>query len=217
MGTGDKVRHRLDQVGLSEVGYVSNPEFLAEGTAVRDFMEPDRIAIGAFEDADGDGVSSLYDPLEARVVRCDVKSAEMIKLAANAALMTRISFINEIANVCEATGADVVKVAEGVGLDHRLGPHFLRAGIGYGGSCLLGSETVLARLHGRTWLTTLQSLYDDLHGRPAQPLEALAWSPRLGRPSCPSRRSHGAPTRASWSKCGRAWAGGSPAPPTTRS
>ena len=81
----------------------------------------------------------------APIVRCDVNSAEMIKLAANAFLMTRISFINEIANVCEATGADVVKVAEGVGLDKRLGPHFLKAGIGYGGSCLRGEELVFVR------------------------------------------------------------------------
>jgi UDPglucose 6-dehydrogenase len=102
VGTGERIRHGLDERGLGEVGYVSNPEFLAEGTAVHDFMEPDRIAIGAFEDADGDAVAGLYSALEAPIVRCDVNSAEMIKLAANAALMTRISFINEIANVCEA-------------------------------------------------------------------------------------------------------------------
>jgi UDPglucose 6-dehydrogenase len=135
VGTGEKIRAGLDQRGLDHVGYVSNPEFLAEGTAVRDFMNPDRIAIGAFHAEDGEAVATLYASLDAPVVRSDVNSAEMIKLAANAFLMTRISFINEIANVCEATGADVVKVAEGVGLDHRLGPHFLRAGIGYGGSC----------------------------------------------------------------------------------
>ena len=136
VGTGEKIRHGLDERGLGDIGYVSNPEFLAEGSAVRDFMHPDRIAIGAFDEEDGDAVAGLYAALDAPVVRCDVNSAEMIKLAANAALMTRISFINEIANVCEATGADVVKVAEGVGLDRRLGPHFLRAGIGYGGSLL---------------------------------------------------------------------------------
>ena len=95
---------------------------------------PTGSSIGAFEEDDGDAVAALYAALDAPIVRCDVNSAEMIKLAANAFLMTRISFINEIANVCEATGADVVKVAEGVGLDQRLGPHFLRAGIGYGGA-----------------------------------------------------------------------------------
>ena len=134
VGTGEKVRVGLDARGLDNVGYVSNPEFLAEGRAVSDFMNPDRIVIGAYEEADGDAVEELYRDVRTEVVRCDVNSAEMIKLAANAFLMTRISFINEIANVCELTGADVTKVAEGVGLDHRLGPHFLRAGIGYGGS-----------------------------------------------------------------------------------
>ena len=146
VGTGEKIRHGLDERGLGEIGYVSNPEFLAEGSAVRDFMSPDRIAIGAFDEEDGDAVAELYGGIDAPVVRCDVNSAEMIKLAANAALMTRISFINEIANVCEATGADVVKVAEGVGLDRRLGPHFLRAGIGYGGSCFPKDSLALKQL-----------------------------------------------------------------------
>jgi UDPglucose 6-dehydrogenase len=146
VGTGEKVRAGLDQRGLGHVGYVSNPEFLAEGSAVRDFMNPDRIVVGAFESADADAVAALYDPLEATIVRSDVNSAEMIKLAANAFLMTRISFINEIANVCEATGADVVSVAEGVGLDHRLGPYFLRAGIGYGGSCFPKDSLALKQL-----------------------------------------------------------------------
>ena len=128
VGTGEKVRAALDARGLAAVGYVSNPEFTAEGTAVRDFMEPDRVVIGAFDDADGDAVEALHAGIDAPVVRADVNSAEMIKLAANAFLVTRISFINEIANVCELVGADVTSVAEGIGLDHRLGPHFLRAG-----------------------------------------------------------------------------------------
>jgi UDPglucose 6-dehydrogenase len=146
VGTGEKVRHRLDERGLRDVGYVSNPEFTAEGTAVRDFMHPDRIVIGAFDDADGDRVASLHEGIDAPVVRCDVASAEMIKLAANAALMTRISFINEIANVCEATGADVVRVAEGVGLDRRIGTSFLKAGVGFGGSCFPKDSLALKQL-----------------------------------------------------------------------
>src|SRR5215467_2611689 len=146
VGTGEKIRHGLEERGLHDIGYVSNPEFLAEGTAVRDFMQPDRIAIGAFEEEDGDAVAALYASLDAPMVRSDVNSAEMIKLAANAALMTRISFINEIANVCEATGADVVKVAEGVGYDKRIGPHFLKAGIGYGGSCFPKDSLALKQL-----------------------------------------------------------------------
>jgi len=128
------------------VGYASNPEFLAEGRAVKDFMNPDRIVVGAFEPGDAEAVAALYSVIDAPVVRSDVNSAEMIKLAANAFLMTRISFINEIANVCEATGADVVKVAEGIGLDKRLGPHFLRAGIGYGGSCFPKDSLALKQL-----------------------------------------------------------------------
>ena len=101
---------------------------------------------GSFDDADGDAVQQLHQGIEGPVVRCDVASAEMIKLAANAALMTRISFINEIANVCEATGADVVRVAEGVGLDRRIGSSFLRAGIGYGGSCFPKDSLALKQL-----------------------------------------------------------------------
>ena len=146
VGTGEKVRAALDARGLDDVGYASNPEFLSEGTAIRDFMAPDRIVIGAFDEADGDRVEELHAKLGAPVVRADVASAEMIKLAANAFLMTRISFINEIANVCEFVGADVQEVARGIGLDHRLGPHFLRAGIGYGGSCFPKDASALKQL-----------------------------------------------------------------------
>jgi UDPglucose 6-dehydrogenase len=146
VGTGRAVRHRLDDRGLTNVGYVSNPEFTAEGTAVQDFMHPDRIVIGAFDEADGDVVEKLHEGIDAPVVRCDVASAEMVKLAANAALVTRISFINEIANVCEATGADVTTVAEGIGLDRRIGASFLRAGIGYGGSCFPKDSLALKQL-----------------------------------------------------------------------
>jgi UDPglucose 6-dehydrogenase len=146
VGTGEKVRAALDARGLESVGYVSSPEFTAEGTAIRDFMQPDRIVIGAFDAEDGDVVEALHGGIDAPVVRADVNSAEMIKLAANAFLVTRISFINEIANVCELVGADVKQVAEGIGLDHRLGPHFLRAGIGWGGSCFPKDSLALKQL-----------------------------------------------------------------------
>ncbi|MDQ3866851.1 MAG: UDP-glucose/GDP-mannose dehydrogenase family protein [Actinomycetota bacterium] len=146
VGTGEKVRDELDSRGLAHVGYASNPEFLAEGTALRNFMHPDRVVVGAFTEADADLVSSLYEPLGTPILRADIASAEMIKLASNAFLMTRISFINEIANVCELVGADVAKVAAGVGLDHRLGPHFLRAGIGWGGSCFPKDSLALKQL-----------------------------------------------------------------------
>jgi UDPglucose 6-dehydrogenase len=173
VGTGEKVRARLDERGLRHLGYVSNPEFTAEGTAVRDFLHPDRIVIGAFDEADGDEVAELHRGIDAPIVRCDVPSAEMIKLAANAALVTRISFINEIANVCEATGADVVKVAEGIGLDRRVGPSFLRAGIGYGGSCMLGDETVLVRDGSRIRLVSFEQLFEDAN--PGDEIEVLSW------------------------------------------
>jgi UDPglucose 6-dehydrogenase len=146
VGTGEKIRHRLDARGLGHVGYVSNPEFTAEGTAVKDFLEPDRIVIGSFDENDGDAVAGLHEGIDAPIVRADVASAEMIKLAANAALMTRISFINEIANVCEATGADVVKVAEGIGHDRRIGKSFLQAGVGFGGSCFPKDSLALKQL-----------------------------------------------------------------------
>jgi UDPglucose 6-dehydrogenase len=148
VGTGQRVRQRLDERGLTSVGYVSNPEFLAEGSAVADFAKPDRIVVGAFDAEDGDRVVALHSSLKSEIVRTDVPSAELVKLAANAFLSTRISFINEIANVCELVGADVVDVARGVGLDHRLGPHFLRAGLGFGGSCFPKDVTALKQLAG---------------------------------------------------------------------
>jgi UDPglucose 6-dehydrogenase len=150
VGTGERVRARLDGRGLANVGYVSNPEFTAEGSAVTDFMEPDRVVVGAFDPADATRVIELHEGIETEFLRMDVASAELVKLAANAFLSTRISFINEIANVCELVGADVVDVASGVGLDHRLGPHFLRAGIGFGGSCFPKDVTALKQLAGNS-------------------------------------------------------------------
>jgi UDPglucose 6-dehydrogenase len=150
VGTGEKVCAALEARALTNVGYVSNPEFLAEGRAVRDFMNPDRIVIGAFDEAHASAVEALYAGIEAPVVHTDVASAEMIKLASNAFLSTRISFINEIANVCELVGADVEAVAEGIGLDHRLGPHFFRAGVGWGGSCFGKDVSALKQLAGNS-------------------------------------------------------------------
>lgn len=150
VGTGSRVRAELDGRGLTTVGYVSNPEFLAEGTAVADFRRPSRIVIGSFDDADGDAVAELYRTFDARICRTDVASAEMIKYASNAFLATKISFINEIANVCDQTGADVVVVAEGMGLDERIGKHFLNAGLGYGGSCFPKDVAALKQLAGNS-------------------------------------------------------------------
>jgi UDPglucose 6-dehydrogenase len=146
-GTGEAIRR--DRPGLT---YVSCPEFLKEGTAVADFMHPDRVVIGADagDGEAGDAVAALYRPLGGEIVRTDVASAEMIKLASNAFLATKISFVNEIANVCEEVGADVAEVARGMGLDQRIGPSFLRAGIGYGGSCFPKDVSALKMLAGNT-------------------------------------------------------------------
>jgi len=146
-GTGESIRR--DMPSLS---YVSCPEFLKEGTAVKDFMNPDRVVVGADDgdDAAADAVEALYRPLGGQILRTDVASAEMIKLASNAFLATKISFINEIANVCEEVGADVGQVARGMGLDERIGTAFLRAGIGYGGSCFPKDVSALKMLAGNT-------------------------------------------------------------------
>ena len=146
-GTGESIRRDLP--GLS---YVSCPEFLKEGSAVDDFMHPDRVVIGADpgDEAAAAGVAALYEPLGGEILRTDVASAEMIKLASNAFLATKISFINEIANVCEEVGADVGEVARGMGLDQRIGPSFLRAGIGYGGSCFPKDVSALKMLAGNS-------------------------------------------------------------------
>ncbi len=148
--TGEKVRAALDARGLAHVGYVSNPEFLAEGRAVADFMAPDRVVVGAFAESDADALADVYRDIPAPLIRTDVASAEMIKYASNAFLATKISFINEIANVCEETGADVGAVAHGMGLDRRIGPHFLGAGIGYGGSCFPKDVAALKQIAGNS-------------------------------------------------------------------
>jgi UDPglucose 6-dehydrogenase len=150
VGTGASIKRRFQETGKSGFRYVSCPEFLKEGSAVKDFLEPDRVVVGDGGDWAGDAVVDLYRPLEAPLVRTDIKSAEMVKLASNAFLATKISFINEIANVCEETGADVVEVARGMGLDDRIGPKFLQAGIGFGGSCFPKDVSALKQLAGNS-------------------------------------------------------------------
>src|SRR5690349_7442006 len=150
VGTGDNIKRLFSEQGKGGFRYVSCPEFLKEGTAVADFLEPDRVVVGDDGDWAGDAVVELYAPLDAPLVRTDIRSAEMVKLASNAFLATKISFINEIANVCEETGADVVEVARGMGLDDRIGPKFLQAGIGYGGSCFPKDVSALKQLAGNS-------------------------------------------------------------------
>jgi UDPglucose 6-dehydrogenase len=141
-GTGAAIKR--DHPGA----YVSCPEFLKEGSAVEDFMHPDRVVVGADpgDEEAGSAVAGLYAPLGGELVQTDVTSAEMIKLGSNAFLAAKISFINEIANVCEEVGADVRDVARGVGLDDRIGPKFLQAGLGWGGSCFSKDVSALKQL-----------------------------------------------------------------------
>jgi UDPglucose 6-dehydrogenase len=150
VGTGASIKRVFAEGGKEGFRYVSCPEFLKEGSAVKDFLHPDRVVVGDDGDWAGEAVVELYAPLEAPLVRTDIPSAEMIKLAANAFLATKISFINEIANVCEVTGANVTEVARGIGLDDRIGPKFLQAGIGYGGSCFPKDVSALKQLAGNS-------------------------------------------------------------------
>ncbi len=148
IGTGDWVadiiRENMPNKDI-EFSVVSNPEFLREGSAVYDFMNPDRIVLGSTDPAAAHRVAELYYPLQAPIIITDLRTAEMIKYASNAFLATKISFINEIANICEALGADVTEVARGMGMDQRIGPQFLGAGVGWGGSCF--PKDVKALIH----------------------------------------------------------------------
>ncbi|HSL26701.1 MAG TPA: UDP-glucose/GDP-mannose dehydrogenase family protein [Acidimicrobiia bacterium] len=144
-GTAVEVRKRLADLG-SSARVVSHPEFLREGSAVRDFLQPDRIVIGAFDTDDGEALASLYCDVDTQVVYSDPTSAELVKYASNSYLAARLTFANTLANLCEAAGADIVDVLHGMGLDHRIGPHFLNPGPGYGGSCFPKDTLALIRM-----------------------------------------------------------------------
>ncbi len=135
--TGDKVMKVIQDNIKKSVDFdvVSNPEFLREGSAIKDTLEPDRIVIGSDSQRAIDMMKKLYEPLKVPLIVTDMRSAELIKHASNAFLATKISFINSVARICELSGADVEKIAEGMGHDKRIGRDFLNAGIGYGGSC----------------------------------------------------------------------------------
>ncbi|PDV98679.1 UDP-glucose dehydrogenase family protein [Candidatus Chloroploca asiatica] len=147
VGTGDMVFSIIAEHAAPGIHFsvVSNPEFLREGSALTDFFKPDRIVLGSTDQKAAEEVAELHAPLGAPIIITDLRTAEMIKYASNAFLATRISFINEIAQICERLGADVREVARGMGADKRIGPHFLDAGIGYGGSCF--PKDVLALHH----------------------------------------------------------------------
>jgi len=148
IGTGDWVADIIHEhmTADSPFGVVSNPEFLREGSGVYDFMNPDRIVLGSTNRAAAQKVAELYAPLQAEAIITDLRTAEMIKYASNCFLATKISFVNEMANICEAIGADVSEVARGMGSDKRIGHAFLRAGVGWGGSCFPKDVKALAHI-----------------------------------------------------------------------
>lgn len=149
VGTGDWLADIITKKrGDNKLDFsvVSNPEFLREGSAINDFMQPDRVVLGSLDRAAAEKVARLYESLRSPIMITDLRTAEMIKYASNAFLATRISFINEIANICDELGADVREVADGMGLDKRIGRSFLDAGLGWGGSCFPKDVKALAHM-----------------------------------------------------------------------
>ena len=161
VGTAELVKEIIAEKTSHAVDVVSNPEFLREGSALRDFMEPDRVVLGCDNLEAAEIVKKLYEPLNSKILITNAKSSELIKYASNTFLAIKISFINEIANLCEKTGADVEQVAKGMGLDKRIGKHFLNAGAGYGGSCLVGDEYVVVRRGENVFCRELRELYSS--------------------------------------------------------
>src|SRR5918997_6175753 len=164
VGTGDEIERILKEEGVTGVSVASNPEFLREGAAIADFKHPDRIVVGAEDERAREVLREIYRPLflnKAPILFTGRRTAELTKYAANAFLATKISFINEIADLCEAVGADVQDVARGIGLDNRIGPKFLHAGPGYGGSCF-----------PKDTLALIKTAQD--HGAPARIVETVA-------------------------------------------
>ncbi|QYR20615.1 UDP-glucose/GDP-mannose dehydrogenase family protein [Paenibacillus sp. sptzw28] len=148
VGTNHRIKQLISKLTNHPFDIVSVPEFLREGSAIKDTFNPDRVVIGTECEAAAERIAELHRPLSDKIVVTDIRSAEMIKYASNAFLATKISFINEIANICEKVGADVTNVAEGMGFDHRIGHSFLKAGIGYGGSCFPKDTQALIQIAG---------------------------------------------------------------------
>lgn len=178
VGTCDKVRDVISKRTTTPFHVVSNPEFLKEGSAVKDFQSPDRVIIGASDKEAAETVGELYKPFmrrNDRIVYMDVRSAEMTKYASNAMLATKISFMNEIANLCDRVGADVENVRIGMSLDERIGPHFIFPGVGYGGSCFPKDVRALSRLGAEYDLhTAVLDAVEDINDRQKLRLVAAA-------------------------------------------
>ncbi len=182
VGTAKHVRDEIESRTKHKVHVCSNPEFLKEGAAIEDFMKPDRVVLGVDSEYAAEVLRDLYAPFVRtgrEILIMDVPSAEITKYAANSMLATRISFMNSIAQLCEKAGADVNAVRRGIGSDSRIGWSFLFPGVGYGGSCLTGEETVLARFGGEARLMTLDALFEECavvpSGLPGEPEPEVAW------------------------------------------
>jgi len=158
VGTCERVAETIRGLSDQDFDVASNPEFLKEGSAIQDFQSPDRVVIGCANREAAEKVGSLYKPFfrrSDRIVYMDVRSSEMTKYASNAMLATKISFINEIANICDQVGADIEQVRTGMSLDERIGPHFIYPGVGYGGSCFPKDVRALASLGRESGAQTL--------------------------------------------------------------
>ncbi|GIV76413.1 MAG: intein-containing nucleotide sugar dehydrogenase [Litorilinea sp.] len=179
VGTGDWVADIIQRSQPKPIPFdvVSCPEFTREGSAIYDFMNPDRVVLGSKNPEAAEKVAQLHLPLRTRIVVTDLRTAEMIKYASNAFLATKISFINEIAAICEKLGADVQEVAVGMGYDKRIGPHFLNAGLGYGGSCFEGDETVFSLNSPNVATESFEALFANA-GEPFQGDTVQVCTPR---------------------------------------
>ena len=203
VGTAQKVRHaiqeELDERGIDiAFDVASNPEFLKEGNAISDFMSPDRVVVGVESEKAKELMTKLYKPFlinNFRVIFMDIPSAEMTKYAANSMLATRISFMNDIANLCERVGADVNMVRNGIGADTRIGRKFLYAGCGYGGSCFPKDVKAIIKTHCGDWLSSLRRTTCAKH-RPSF-LSGNYWKPDARSVST---------TRKPWMNAAAVWA-----------
>jgi UDPglucose 6-dehydrogenase len=197
VGTQDRAREICEPHLRHPLYWASNPEFLREGLALKDFLEPDRVVIGAHTPEARDAMRDLYRPFvedESKILFMAPRDAELCKYACNAMLATRISFMNDLANLCEVAGADIDQIRRGMGTDHRIGPHFLFAGSGYGGSCFPGHETIQIRHNNQIETLSFEELFtrfsaqedpdsdgmDSMVLTPNQ-LEVLSWNPETQR------------------------------------
>jgi UDPglucose 6-dehydrogenase len=188
VGTGDWVAEIIHQRNpdVPDFSVVSCPEFLREGSAISDFMNPDRTVLGSTDKDAAEKVAQLHLPLRSTIMITDLRTAEMIKYASNAFLAAKISFINEMANICEALGADVKEVAAGMGLDGRIGPHFLEAGLGWGGSCFpkdVKALAYMAETEGRHphLLHAVMDINADQRQAPLRKLQEILDEPLEGK------------------------------------